>query len=1249
MFAISRRAILCLTAVAWFAGAAPLSVTSAHDSAASASSRTQGTLKSTIFGAAKRSQDAGLTPTSEAAVTDAQQSAVGSPERRKGTTVTVTTVAQLIAEINNANAQIAPYVGANTIVLGDGNFDLTVINNYWYGPTGLPPIRSDITIRNNGNGATIRRTAGPNFRLFYIAGGNTSVGPSGAGTLTLINVTLSGGFARGGDGGANSGGGGGLGAGGAIYNQGTLNLYRVTLTANTARGGDGGSDDGLTLESAGGGGMGGNGASGTSGGGVISRSGGGGGMGGNGGVLSGTSTGGSGGGGISQTTLQGDTAVNGGAPTSTVTGGVGGGSGGAGGNGGSGGAAGSLGGGGGGNGANSSVPGGSGGIGGGAGGGNTDSQGGFGGGGSNGSGNSRGGFGAGSGSGGANPTGDLGFGGGGGGAVATGSQPGGFGGGSSTANSFSGGGGAGLGGGIFNDAGTLSAFNVTIVANTAQGGNGGAAFSSGGAGGGAGFGGGIFNRSGSMTLTHVTIAKNAVSGGIGTVGGTTADNGSANGGAVYHLGINLGAVSRTSTSASSTASLTLANSVLAVSSSGNDLVIHNVTTAVGAATVNVTRNTANIVQSVGQVGAASITGTAFTTVDPQLSGSLASNGAAAGAPQTLFPASGTSPVLNAGNNAFAVLPAFATGVTLTDQRGSTFLRISGPAGAANADLGAVEVQYPPVAVISAPSSASACVDANPTVTYAVTYTPALTLNHATITNATGGATATVASTGSGNSRTVTFSGINVTTLGSLGFSISAGAASNSANTAADATVTGSAVNSSPLTTSATFAVGRTPSFVPSTLPAGTLTVSYNQTVDVTPLSTYTFTISGGTLPPGLNIASSTGVISGIPTTAGTYNFTVNAAQSGSGCANSKAYSIVINALPPTFGYTPAAGGSITASGGTTVGSTGNLSLSVSIANAGAGSGAAATTTATCTAPVAPFNGFSGSASAIGAGAITGSPLTGTCTLAAAAATQTLNCTENRGGTIVPVSFQLNCPAAMAPPVFVYTPAAGATVAATGGTRFGTTGQLAISAAVATAGVGAGAGATTTTTCTAPAAPFAGFAGSISAVGAGAVSGSPLVGSCTVGAVAATQTLNCTENRGGAATPVNFTLSCPPPLTLDIDGGGGATKYQSLTDGVLVVRHLLGLSGPALTNAALGPAAGRNSAQITSYLQSLGALLDVDGNGTVDAATDGVLILRYLLGFRGPALISDASGVCPPLTACRLTAPDIEAYLATLVP
>ena len=53
-------------------------------------------------------------------------------------------------------------------------------------------------------------------------------------------------------------------------------------------------------------------------------------------------------------------------------------------------------------------------------------------------------------------------------------------------------------------------------------------------------------------------------------------------------------------------------------------------------------------------------------------------------------------------------------------------------------------------------------------------------------------------------------------------------------------------------------------------------------------------------------------------------------------------------------------------------------------------------------------------------------------------------------------------------------------------------------------------------------------------------------------------------------------------------------------------------------------------------------MDVDGNGRVEATTDGLLMTRYILGLRGPALTAGALGT----GATRTLPGDIESYLAT---
>jgi hypothetical protein len=83
---------------------------------------------------------------------------------------------------------------------------------------------------------------------------------------------------------------------------------------------------------------------------------------------------------------------------------------------------------------------------------------------------------------------------------------------------------------------------------------------------------------------------------------------------------------------------------------------------------------------------------------------------------------------------------------------------------------------------------------------------------------------------------------------------------------------------------------------PATLPPGEVGVAYaggpvSASGGTAP---YTFAVTSGTLPTGLLLDAASGAISGSPTMAGTFNFTITATDS-SGCLGSRAYSIVIAA------------------------------------------------------------------------------------------------------------------------------------------------------------------------------------------------------------------------------------------------------------------------------------------------------------------------------------------------------------------
>ncbi|MEO7762015.1 MAG: hypothetical protein ABIS68_08915 [Casimicrobiaceae bacterium] len=124
---------------------------------------------------------------------------------------------------------------------------------------------------------------------------------------------------------------------------------------------------------------------------------------------------------------------------------------------------------------------------------------------------------------------------------------------------------------------------------------------------------------------------------------------------------------------------------------------------------------------------------------------------------------------------------------------------------------------------------------------------------------------------------------------------------------------------------------------------------------------------------------------------------------------------------------------------------------------------------------------------------------------------------------------------------------------------------------------------------------------------------------------------------------NFIVAGNPSTLLDADGNN---QVDALTDGMLILRFLLGLRDASLTNGVVSQSAGRPGATaIADYLTDIKPLLDIDGDGRVDASTDGLLILRYLFGLRGDMLI--AAAVAP--NSLRTTVAGIEAQLRLVIP
>jgi len=126
--------------------------------------------------------------------------------------------------------------------------------------------------------------------------------------------------------------------------------------------------------------------------------------------------------------------------------------------------------------------------------------------------------------------------------------------------------------------------------------------------------------------------------------------------------------------------------------------------------------------------------------------------------------------------------------------------------------------------------------------------------------------------------------------------------------------------------------------------------------------------------------------------------------------------------------------------------------------------------------------------------------------------------------------------------------------------------------------------------------------------------------------------------------IDYQLQISPtaPMSWDVDQNGEA---DALTDGLLMLRYAFGLTGEALVNNAVAINSPLGSSEIEQSIIETLSIADIDNNGQVDALTDGLLLLRYLFGLTGEALISNSVA----LDAARATHADIEQYIINHMP
>ena len=202
--------------------------------------------------------------------------------------------------------------------------------------------------------------------------------------------------------------------------------------------------------------------------------------------------------------------------------------------------------------------------------------------------------------------------------------------------------------------------------------------------------------------------------------------------------------------------------------------------------------------------------------------------------------------------------------------------------------------------------------------------PTITIAPVTLTNPTVGAAYTASITASGGGGTYTYArsggtlpaGLTLAADGTLSGTPTAGGTFNFTVTATDTVTTGAGA---PYTGSRAYSItvgAPTITLAPSSLPDGNVATAYSQAITAsggTP--TYGYTQTAGALPPGVTLTG--GTLSGTPTMAGTFNFTVTATDSSTGTgapfAGSRAYSLTIGKSNQTITFGALSDASLSAS------------------------------------------------------------------------------------------------------------------------------------------------------------------------------------------------------------------------------------------------------------------------------------------------------------------------------------------------
>ena len=111
---------------------------------------------------------------------------------------------------------------------------------------------------------------------------------------------------------------------------------------------------------------------------------------------------------------------------------------------------------------------------------------------------------------------------------------------------------------------------------------------------------------------------------------------------------------------------------------------------------------------------------------------------------------------------------------------------------------------------------------------------------------------------------------------------------------------------------------------------------------------------------------------------------------------------------------------------------------------------------------------------------------------------------------------------------------------------------------------------------------------------------------------------------------------------DMDNNGTA---DALTDGLLLLRYAFGLRGSSLIKGVIAEDSSLSLAEIEAEIEATLLIADIDGDGQVDALTDGLILLRHLFGLSGDSLVFGAISA----EATRSSVIEITDYLISYMP